>query len=125
MNSVVNNVLTRYHQDIFSKKLGALFVNYVQAHHAELSELLLLLVLVKQRPPNWEREVEKFILREDKNAFALGQIYDCLLHEYKVGFCSERYPPPTEALSSYGTSETRHRGEAAESKAHREGGGGH
>jgi hypothetical protein len=90
MNSVVDNVLTRYHQDIFSKKLGALFVNYVQAHHAELSELLLLLVLVKQRPPNWEREVEKFILREDKNAFALGQVYGCLLHEYKVGFCSER-----------------------------------
>jgi hypothetical protein len=90
MNAVADNVFAWYNQDIFSKKLGALFANYVQAHPGELGELLLLLVMVKQRPPNWEREVENFILRENKNSFALCRVYACLLREYTVGFCSER-----------------------------------
>ena len=89
MNAIADNVFTWYHQDIFSKKLGALFATYVQAHQGQLGEMLLLLVLVKQRPPNWEREVESFILRENKNAFALCRVYVCLLGEYRVGFCSE------------------------------------
>lgn len=87
---VVDHVVDWYHQDIFSKKLGALYVNYIREHPGELGELLILLVMAKQRPSGWERELERFIVRENKNSFALNKAYIALRHEFKVGFTSEQ-----------------------------------
>ena len=51
MNVVPDNVVRWYHEDIFSKKLGALFGRYVAAHQGNLGELLVLLLMTTQRPP--------------------------------------------------------------------------
>jgi hypothetical protein len=90
ITNIVDNISNWYHQDIFSKKLGALFSNYIKAHPNELGELLVLLVMAKQRPPGWEKEIEQFIVREQKNSFGLYRIFDNLHHEFKVGFSTER-----------------------------------
>jgi hypothetical protein len=87
---VVDNIIQWYHQDIFSKKMGSLFSNYVKAHSGELGELLILLVMAKQRPPGWEKEIENFIVREQKNSFLLNKVYVALRQEFDVAFCSER-----------------------------------
>jgi hypothetical protein len=70
--------------------MGALFSNYIQAHPGELGELLVLLVMAKQRPPGWEKEIERFIVREQKNSFALNKVFVVLRHEFKVSFSTER-----------------------------------
>ena len=90
ISCVVDNVILWYHQDIFSKKMGALFINYVKVHSGELGELLILLVMVKQRPPGWEKEIERFIVREQKNSFSLNKVFVTLRQEFDVAFCSER-----------------------------------
>jgi predicted MPP superfamily phosphohydrolase len=90
LTCIVDNIITWYHQDIFSKKMGALFSNYVKAHPVELGELLVLLVLAKQRPPGWEREIERFIVREHKNSFALSRVFVALSEEFKVSFSTEQ-----------------------------------
>ena len=87
---IVDNIIAWYHQDIFSKKMGALFSNYVQGHQAELGELLVLLVMAKQRPPGWEKEIERFIVREQKNSFPLNKVFVALQQEFKVSFSTER-----------------------------------
>lgn len=87
---IVDNVILWHHEDIFSKKLGALFSNYVQAHPDELGGHLVLLVMAKQRPPGWEKEIERFIVREQKNSFPLNRVFSTLRHEFKVSFSTER-----------------------------------
>jgi len=90
INAVVSNVILWYHQDIFSRKMGALFSNFVQDHPSELGELLILMVMVKQRPPGWEKKLEYFIIREHKNSFPLSRIYVALWQEFKLSFSTER-----------------------------------
>ena len=90
LTCIVDNIIAWYHQDIFSKKMGALFSNYVKAHPGELGELLVLLVMAKQRPPGWEKEIERFVVREQKNSFALSRVFVALDQEFKVSFSTER-----------------------------------
>jgi hypothetical protein len=52
---------------------------------------MVLLVMVKQRPPNWEKEVERFIKQEQKNSFYLSKIFSALKCELEYGFSTERH----------------------------------
>ncbi len=90
VTSIVDNVVDWYHHEMFSKKLGALFVHHVTSNKDTLSELLIVLTLVKQRPHNWEREVENYILRQHKNSFALSKVFALLRHEFRIAFATER-----------------------------------
>lgn len=90
MTGIVNNVVSWFQDDLFSKKMGALFSNYNRINSGSLGELLVLIVIVKQRPPNWEKEIEQFVLRENKNSFYLNKIFNALRCEYKFGFSTER-----------------------------------
>ncbi|WP_347987733.1 metallophosphoesterase [Methylomonas sp. AM2-LC] len=90
MTVIVDNVVGWYQDDIFSKKMGALLSNYNKNNQSSLGELLVLLVIVKQRPPNWEKEVEQFIVREHKNSFYLSKVFDALRCEFKFSFSTER-----------------------------------
>jgi hypothetical protein len=90
MNVIVDNIVVLFQEDIYSKKMGALFSSYVHAHSGSLGELLILLVMARQRPPGWEKEIEKFIVRSNKNSFYLNRIYFTLLNEFKTSFSTER-----------------------------------
>jgi len=71
--------------------MGVLFAEYNKSHNGSLGELLILLVMVKQRPPNWEKEVERFIKQEQKNSFYLSRIFSALRCELEYGFWTERH----------------------------------
>jgi hypothetical protein len=47
--------------------------------------------MVKQRPPSWEKEVERFIKQEQKNSFYLSRIFHVLMSELEYGFWTERH----------------------------------
>jgi len=90
MTAIVGNVVSWFQEDIFSKKMGALLSNYVGTHEDELGELLVLLVMIAQRPPGWEKEVESFIVGEKKNSFYLNRVFSALRHEFEISFSTEK-----------------------------------
>ena len=89
MTAIVDNVVDWYQLDIFSKKLSPLYKDYLTKNQGDLGEALILLLLIRQRPPGWEREIESFIVRSSKNAFFLSKIYYTLRQEFKFAFVSE------------------------------------
>jgi predicted MPP superfamily phosphohydrolase len=90
LSVITGNIVTWYQEDIFSKKMGELLIKYVRDHEDKLGELLVLLMMVMQKPLGWEKEVERFIVRENKNSFYLNQIYFATRHEFKTSFSTER-----------------------------------
>lgn len=90
MSVIAENVVRWFQEDIFSKKMGALFGRHIEKNQGEFSEFLVLLVMIKQRPPGWEKEIEQFIIRTKKNSFYLSRIHALLRIEYKVSFSNER-----------------------------------
>ena len=90
MTEILYNVVSWFQDDIFSKKMGALFCNHIKTHPTELSEVLVLLIMIRQKAPGWARETERFILREHKNSFYLSRIFAALRTESRIGFFGER-----------------------------------
>ena len=84
------NIVRWYQTDIFSKKMGALFGKFVNNNAMAMRALLVLMLMVRQRPPGWERVIEGFIVRAKKNSFYLNQVFACLFDEFKTSFCNER-----------------------------------
>ena len=90
MGAVIPNVVSWYQDDIFSKKMGPLLINYVKTSSGTLGELLILEVLIKQRPAGWCEEVERFIVREDKNAYYLLRAFCTLRSEFQYATVNEK-----------------------------------
>lgn len=90
MTVIAENVVHWYQEDIFSKKMGALFGKHIENTQGEFSEFLVLLVMTKQRPAGWEKEVERFIIMTKKNSFYLSRIKSSLQNEYKISFSNEQ-----------------------------------
>ena len=90
MTCILDNVVSWFQDDIFSKKMGALFCKHIETHRAELSELLVLLIMIRQKAPGWVKETKRFIHREHKNSFYLSRIFVALHTESRLGFFGER-----------------------------------
>ena len=90
MTSILDNVVSWFQDDIFSKKMGALFCNHIKTHPGQLGEVLVLLVMIHQKTPGWGKEVKRFVLREHKNSFYLSRIFEALRTESRIGFFGER-----------------------------------
>jgi len=89
MNLVINNVVNWFKEDLSSKKMGALFSGYIGNHQNTLSEVMILMIMVKLRPIGWHREVESYIVRSSKNSFYLSRLLTVLEEERHVGFVKE------------------------------------
>jgi predicted MPP superfamily phosphohydrolase len=87
---IADNVVRWFQDDLFSRKMGAMLFEFVGQNQGALEELLMLLVIVKQRPVGWETEVENFIVRSSKNSYYLSRVYCALRSEYDISICSER-----------------------------------
>jgi hypothetical protein len=89
--SIIPECIARtYQEDLFSRKLGVLFSDYINSHKGTLAEFLVIIVIVRQRPPGWERSVEDFIIRSNKNSYYLCRAYLLLRSEFAIGFNDER-----------------------------------
>ena len=90
MSSILDNVVSWFHDDLFSKKMGALLCKHIGNHEGELSEALVLLVMIRQKAPGWVEEAQRFILKEHKNSFYLSRVFSALRREFRIGFFGER-----------------------------------
>lgn len=89
MTVITNNVVDWYQEDLFSKKLGRLFCRHLSESQSDLESSLLLLLMIRQKPPRWAEEVEKFILSQNKNSYYLNRIFNALRKEQISGFLDE------------------------------------
>jgi hypothetical protein len=85
MTVIFDNVVKWFQEDLFSKKMGALFSEHIKNNHGKASELMLLVLIVRLRPPNWEKEIESYIGRTNKNSYYLSRIFASLRNEYDAG----------------------------------------
>ena len=67
------------------KEDGGSLHNYVRTNPGDIGEGLVLMLMVRKRPPGWEKEVERFIVREKKNSYYLSRVYAALWGEYRSG----------------------------------------
>jgi hypothetical protein len=89
MTAILDNVVMWYEGDLFSRKLAPLFKEHASKNRGELTEALLFLMLVRQRPGGWDRIIESFIVQSKKNSFYLEKVYWCLRHEFRFGYAVE------------------------------------
>jgi len=90
LSAIPGNIALWYQDDIFSRKMGALFSRYTEAHRGTLNESLILLVMATQRSPGWEEEIDSFIERSKKNSFYLSQLFSRLFSELRTSITNER-----------------------------------
>lgn len=88
--SVPDNVVTWFQEDVFSRKLGPLFSQYCEEYPGTAGEILILLVLIRQRPSNWTSTLERFVRKCPKNSFNLYAVFRAVRSELRYGFPDER-----------------------------------
>lgn len=88
LNSIPNNVVRFFKDDLFSNKLGALIFNQINNEPNELIKLELVLLIIYERPKNWKVEVQRYIVSLNKNSFYLFKILNALKHEYSYSYSS-------------------------------------
>jgi hypothetical protein len=108
LSAIPFNIALWCQTDIFSRKMGALFSRYMSEHRGTLSEALVLLVMVMQRSPGWEKEVDSFIERSHKNSYYLCEVFGRLFTEFKVSITNESTREQLRRLAAKALS--KHRG---------------
>jgi len=90
MTAIPDNVVGWFQEDLFSRRMGTLLANYAHQQEDTLEEFLAMMVMIKQRPPGWEKEAARFIGRVSKNSFYLGQLFMILWRDFRLSFSTER-----------------------------------
>lgn len=88
--NVPYNVHSWYQDDLYSRKIGSLIIDQLSYENSEMVNHNLHLLIISQRPRDWEIYVEKYIASKSKNSFYLMDINRALQSQYKYSFASYR-----------------------------------
>ena len=100
MSAIPSNVINWYQQDIFSRRMGPLLKGFLKTSKSSLRNHLVRYLLVLHRPIGWEKELNNFVLQEDKNSFYLMDIFQVLEGEHQYGLSSEKNKSELRRLSA-------------------------
>lgn len=87
--SIPHNIVAWHQDDLYSQKMGPLLFD--QLENPELSNIArheLILFLIGQRPRNWSKHVQDYIVRIARNSFYLFDVCDSLKQQHRYGFAS-------------------------------------
>jgi len=90
LNAIPANVVSWCQNDLFSKKMGPLFID--QLSNRTISDIIkheLILLLILHRPHDWGKHVQHYIANNAKNSFYLFDVYRQLRAQYRYGFASQ------------------------------------
>lgn len=91
LESIPINVVNWYQDDLFSKKMGPLLFDQLENKEiSEISKHELILLLLQQRPREWDKHVHRYIASIAKNSFYLADVYRNLRLQYQFGFASSQ-----------------------------------
>lgn len=85
------NVVMWFQEDIFSKKMGPLFFSELDGNDiSDISRHELILLLIQQRPRDWNMYVHRYISSNARDSFYLFDIQAALRSELQYGFASPK-----------------------------------
>lgn len=86
--SIPYNIVSMFRHDLFSHKMGPLLFDRLSKEKNELRRHELVLVLIFERPRDWKKRVQDYIVMIPKNSFYLFDVYNSLYMQYRFGFAS-------------------------------------
>lgn len=92
LTAVPLNIVNFYKDDLFSKKMGPLIINKAKTESNSMLKHELMRLLVSERPKNWNKELDNYIVGLNKNSFFLKDITSSLntQFDYNATEISER-----------------------------------
>lgn len=84
--SLPTNVVKFFKDDLFSSKMGPLLISSAQSETNSLLKHEIMLLLISERPNQWYKVVDEYIVSLDKNSFFLSDVLVALNYnrEYKT-----------------------------------------
>lgn len=77
-----------FSQDFFSQKTGPLLFQHLYNVSNNLQKHELIILIIHNRPRNWEKHVKKYIESVSIDTFYLGDVLDILQIQYRYSFAS-------------------------------------
>ena len=88
--NVPANVHGWYQDDLYSRKMGSLILDQFNYENSAIINHNLHLLIISQRPRDWENYLRKYIATNSKNSFYLMDTYRALQSQYSYSFASYR-----------------------------------
>jgi hypothetical protein len=88
LSVIPNNVVSWCKDDLFSQKMGPLLIDQFKKDDSEMRRHNLILLLIQQRPRDWNLIVHKYIADSEKNSFYLYDVYHSLRAQYRFSYAS-------------------------------------
>jgi hypothetical protein len=82
--AIPTNIVRLFKDDLFSAKMGPLLIKKAENELNSLIKHELMLLLVAERPKNWNKVVDSYIINLDKNSFYLSDVLSVL--NYNIDF---------------------------------------
>jgi len=76
--SVPTNVVKIFKDDLFSSKMGPLLISKAENQSNSLLKHELMILIIAERPVGWNKLIDKYIVRLDKNSFFLSDVLEAL-----------------------------------------------
>jgi hypothetical protein len=83
------NVVGFFKEDIYSSKMGPLLFEEFKNEENALKKHFLALLIVFEKPRNWKKEIENYIISLHKNSFFLFDTINNLKAKYRYGFLKQ------------------------------------
>ncbi len=90
--AVPTNVAIFFKDDLFSAKMGPLLIDKAENETNSLIKHELMILIIFERPKEWNRVIDNYIISLDKNSFFLSDVLDVLNFniEYKTTETSDK-----------------------------------
>lgn len=89
LGQIPANVVSWCRDDLFSQKMGPLLIDQLSNDKiSDISRHELMLLLIYQRPREWDKQVQRYIASNAKDSFYLFDVYLALRTQYRYSFAS-------------------------------------
>ena len=82
------NVVKYFSEDIFSAKIGPLLFDYLDRDKSEIRRHELMILLIRERPREWNQRVRDYISTVPRNSLYLYDVLLVLQEQYRYSFTS-------------------------------------
>ena len=93
-----SNVINLFYDDLFSERLSLLFYDYIDMEKIKPINHLMILLLIKGKPNDWNMKVLEYIEILDSKSAHLLNIFNILIHTYKYDYLTETQLAQTKEL---------------------------
>ena len=96
------NVVGFFKDDLFSSKIGPLLYKEFNEETSAIKKHHLALMIIFERPKDWKKQIEEYIVSLPKNSFFLYDSVNALRGKYRFGFLEDGQLKEIEYLIKMG-----------------------